>query len=121
MPQAPDSSRLPIVSLTSVDRRSPARLHEDLWAGNRMVDVDEASWLIDPAAHGGHREFGQAMMRLFGGFAASAFAACREAFPLAAGWQQRVPLRQLAPLVVHAMKCGAGYIAAVAHALDSIG
>ena len=52
---------------------------------------------------------------------ASAFAACREAFPLAAGWQQRLPLRQLAPLVMHAMKCGAGYIAAVADALDSIG
>lgn len=52
---------------------------------------------------------------------ASAFAACREAFPLAAGWQQRVPLRQVAPLVVNAIKCGAGYIAAVADALDSIG
>lgn len=49
----------------------PARLHDDLWAGNRMVDVDGASWLIDPAAHGGHREFDLAMMRLFGGFAAS--------------------------------------------------
>ena len=46
----------------------PARLHGDLWAGNRLVDVDGRSWLIDPAAHGGHREFDLAMMRLFGGF-----------------------------------------------------
>ncbi len=46
----------------------PARLHGDLWAGNRLVDADGRSWLIDPAAHGGHREFDLAMMRLFGGF-----------------------------------------------------
>lgn len=98
----------------------PARLHGDLWAGNRMVDVDGVSWLIDPAAHGGHREFDLATMRLFGGFGTSAFDAYHEAFPLAGGWQQRVPLHQLAPLVVHAIKFGAGYVAAVADALDSI-
>ena len=34
----------------------PARLHGDLWAGNRLVDHRGRSWLIDPAAHGGHRE-----------------------------------------------------------------
>ncbi len=55
------------------DGSPPARLHGDLWAGNRIVDRDGASWLIDPAAHGGHREFDLAMMRLFGGFGAEAF------------------------------------------------
>ena len=60
----------------------PARLHGDLWAGNRLVDVDGRSWLIDPAAHGGHREFDLAMMRLFGGFGAACFAAYDEAYPL---------------------------------------
>ena len=39
------------------------------------------SWLIDPAAHGGHREFDLAMMRLFGGFGAACFAAYAEAPP----------------------------------------
>ena len=58
---------------TSADRREPpARLHGDLWAGNRLVDRAGDSWLIDPAAHGGHREFDLAMMRLFGGFGADA-------------------------------------------------
>ena len=61
----------------------PARLHGDLWAGNRLVDVDGRSWLIDPAAHGGHREFDLAMMRLFGGFGADCFAAYEEVHPLA--------------------------------------
>ena len=96
----------------------PARLHGDLWAGNRLVDRHGASWLIDPAAHGGHREFDLAMMRLFGGFGEEAFAAYDEAFPLADGWAERTPLHQLAPLVVHAIKFGGGYRAAVDAALD---
>ena len=45
------------------------------------------SWLIDPAAHGGHREFDLAMMRLFGGFAPDVFAAYAEVHPLEPGWQ----------------------------------
>ena len=90
----------------------PARLHGDLWAGNRMVDRSGRSWLIDPAAHGGHREFDLAMMRLFGGFGAGCFVAYDEVSPLADGWQDRVQLHQLAPLVVHAIKFGGGYVAA---------
>lgn len=98
----------------------PARLHGDLWAGNRLVDRDGRSWLIDPAAHGGHREFDLAMMRLFGGYGADCFAAYHEEFPLADGWEQRVPLHQLAPLVVHAIKFGGGYAAATQRALDAV-
>jgi fructosamine-3-kinase len=90
----------------------PARLHGDLWAGNRLVDARGRSWLIDPAAHGGHREFDLAMMRLFGGFGARSFDAYEESAPLAAGWQERVALHQIAPLVVHAIKFGGGYVAA---------
>ncbi len=95
----------------------PARLHGDLWAGNRVVDADGRSWLIDPAGHGGHREFDLAMMRLFGGFGPDCFAAYHEANPLADGWEERVPLHQLAPLVVHAIKFGGGYRAATVDAL----
>ena len=91
----------------------PARLHGDLWAGNRLVDTDGASWLIDPAAHGSHREFDLAMMRLFGGYGDEMFASYHEEFPLSDGWADRVQLHQLAPLVVHAIKFGGGYVAAV--------
>jgi fructosamine-3-kinase len=87
----------------------PARLHGDLWAGNRLVDARGTSWLIDPAAHGGHREFDLAMMRLFGGFGEECFTAYADAAPLAAGWEDRVSLHQIAPLVVHAIKFGGGY------------
>ncbi len=99
---------------------APARLHGDLWAGNRLVDHAGRSWLIDPAAHGGHREFDLAMMRLFGGFGAAAFAAYHDEFPLADGWEARVPLHQLAPLIVHAIKFGGGYPDATDRALRSV-
>lgn len=99
----------------------PARLHGDLWAGNRLVDRQGQSWLIDPACFGGHREFDLAMMRLFGGFGAAAFAAYAEDTPLASGWEERVALHQLAPLAIHAIKFGGGYVGALDRALTSLG
>lgn len=98
----------------------PARLHGDLWAGNRLVDTRGTSWLIDPAAHGGHREFDLAMMRLFGGFGSACFAAYAEVAPLADGWEARIPLHQLAPLTVHAIKFGGGYVGATQQALSAL-
>ncbi len=99
---------------------APARLHGDLWAGNRLVDRAGDSWLIDPAAHGGHREFDLAMMHLFGGFGAACFAAYDEVEPLADGWEGRIPLHQLAPLIVHAVKFGGGYAPATERALQAV-
>jgi fructosamine-3-kinase len=95
-----------------------ARLHGDLWAGNRLVGAGGESWLIDPAAHGGHREFDLAMMRLFGGFGPECFAAYAEVDPLAPGWEDRVTLHQIAPLVVHAIKFGGGYVTAAIQAIE---
>ena len=92
-------------------------LHGDLWAGNRLVDQSGHSWLIDPAAHCGHREFELGMMTLFGGYGEACFAAYHEAYPLSPGWQERLPLHQLAPLVVHAIKFGGGYKRAVKDAM----
>ena len=98
----------------------PSRLHGDLWAGNRIVDRDGRSWLIDPACFGGHREFDLAMMRLFGGFGEAAFAAYAEVHPLSAGWEDRVLLHQLAPIGIHAIKFGGGYVGALDRALRAV-
>jgi len=95
----------------------PSLLHGDLWAGNRVVDNTGQSWLIDPAAHGGHREFDLAMMQLFGGYGKACFTAYHEVYPLQSGWKDRVALHQLAPLVVHAIKFGASYRSATLNAL----
>lgn len=95
----------------------PALLHGDLWAGNRLVDAGGRSWLIDPAAHHSSREFDLAMMRLFGGFGDGCFDAYCQAFPLAAGWEDRVDMHQIAPLVVHAIKFGGSYVSAARRAI----
>ena len=95
-----------------------SRLHGDLWAGNRLVDRHGVSWLIDPAAHGGHREFDLAMMQLFGGFGDDVFCAYHEHYPLESGWEARVSLHQLAPLIVHAIKFGGHYVGSTASAVQ---
>jgi fructosamine-3-kinase len=91
----------------------PARVHGDLWAGNVLVDRAVRPWLIDPAAHGGHRELDLAMLRLFGGIGSRCFAAYEEAAPLAPGAAERVGLWQLAPLLLHAALFGAAWGARV--------
>lgn len=130
--QAHDAKALTPQVITDIERivdrleryaagnQPPSRLHGDLWAGNRLVDSAGRSWLIDPAAHGGHREFDLAMMRLFGGFGEAVFAAYAEAWPLADGWQERVILHQLAPLITHAMKFGGGYVDSTTNAVAKL-
>ncbi len=92
----------------------PARLHGDLWSGNVLADARGRPYLVDPAAHGGHREVDLAMLRLFGGPSARCFDAYAEAHPLAEGHEERVGLWQLFPLLVHAVLFGGGYGARVA-------
>lgn len=94
----------------------PARLHGDLWGGNVLAGSGGRAWLIDPAAHGGHRELDLAMLRLFGNPGERVFAAYEEASPLADGASDRVPLYQLWPLLVHAILFGGGYGRSVAEA-----
>jgi fructosamine-3-kinase len=87
----------------------PARLHGDLWSGNVLPSA-AAVWLIDPAAHGGHRETDLAMLALFGcAHLDVVLAAYDAAAPLADGWRARVPLHQLFPLLVHTVLFGGGY------------
>lgn len=129
---ARDAGALPDSTIDKVDRvanrlpelvgapEPPARLHGDLWAGNRLVDSSGVSWLIDPSSFGGHREFDLAMMRLFGGFGDDCFAAYHDACPIADGWPQRVPLYQLAPLITHAIKFGGNYADATERAADAV-
>lgn len=81
----------------------PARIHGDLWPGNVHWAADGRAWLIDPAAHGGHRETDLAQLGLFGGapHLERILAAYDEAHPLADGWRERAPLHRLHLLLVH--------------------
>ncbi|MEV5876469.1 fructosamine kinase family protein [Streptomyces sp. NPDC052101] len=87
-----------------------ARLHGDLWNGNVLWGSDGEVRLIDPAAHGGHRETDLAMLRLFGcPHLDRVLAGYEEAARLADGWRERVGVHQLFPLLVHAVLFGRGY------------
>ncbi len=123
--QAYDAGDLPVEDAAVVERvcdRLPelagpaepaARLHGDLWSGNVLWSADGA-WIIDPAAHGGHRETDLAMLDLFGcPHLDIVCAAYSDAAPLAEGWRERTPLHQLFPLLVHTVLFGRGYAARV--------
>jgi fructosamine-3-kinase len=99
----------------------PARVHGDLWSGNVVWGADGDMWLIDPAAHGGHRETDLAMMALFGlPHLERVISAYHEAAPLSDGWRARVPLHQLHPLLVHAVLFGGSYGARAASAAQQL-
>lgn len=99
----------------------PARLHGDLWSGNILWGPGERVWVIDPAAHGGHRESDLAMLALFGlPYLETVIDAYDDAHPLAPGWRQRRALHQLWPLLVHAVLFGREYAAQAGSAARSL-
>ncbi len=102
------------------DGEPPARIHGDLWAGN-VLWSEEGVTLIDPAAHGGHRETDLAMLALFGCPRLDAVVAGYDAVhPLRAGWRDRIPLHQLHPLAVHAAGHGPSYGRALEQAARAV-
>ncbi|HEU4541830.1 MAG TPA: fructosamine kinase family protein [Jiangellaceae bacterium] len=98
---------LPALTLPN---EAPALIHGDLWAGNVVWGADGTARLVDPAAHGGHRETDLAMLDLFGfPHLERVLAAYHESWPLADGWRKRVALHQLHPVLVHAVLFGGSY------------
>lgn len=88
----------------------PARLHGDLWTGN-VIWSGGRGWLVDPAAHGGHRETDLAMLALFAeDWVPRLLDAYAEVAPLADGWLERRRLHQVHPLLVHAVLFGGNYL-----------
>ncbi len=88
----------------------PALLHGDLWSGNFMITEGGAVAIFDPAVYHGHREMDIAMSKLFGGFDDAFYQAYQELYPLQRGWQQRLRLAQLYPLLVHAILFRGHYV-----------
>jgi len=94
----------------------PAMLHGDLWSGNYMpVQLNSESAatsaaIYDPAVYYGNREMDIGMSKLFGGFDSLFYKAYHHHYPLQPQWQQRLPLTQWYPLLVHALLFGGYYI-----------
>ena len=97
----------------------PALLHGDLWNGNVMACSDDKAAIYDPAVYYGHREMDIAMTLLFGGFNSAFYQHYQDVYPLQRGWQQRVALCQLYPLLFHLNLFGSGYYGRVKNVLDN--
>jgi protein-ribulosamine 3-kinase len=86
----------------------PSLLHGDLWSGNYLVKNGKPCFM-DPAVYYGHREVDIAMSLLFGGFGKEMYEVYNDYFPLEKGWEKRVDVANLYPLMVHVNLFGASY------------
>ncbi len=98
----------------------PHLLHGDLWSGNFLSGPGGQAVIIDPAVYYGHREMDLAMTLLFGGFDDRFYAAYNEAFPLLPGWEERMPIYQLYPLLVHLNLFGGSYYDRICQILNGL-
>lgn len=96
---------------------NPSLLHGDLWSGNIMVNDAGSPALIDPAVYYGAREAELAFTTLFGGIDQEFYDAYQGVFPLQMGFEQRIDLYNLYPLLVHANLFGGGYVSHLSRVL----
>ncbi len=119
-----DNGKLEAMDMKAIERicerlprlipEQPASLlHGDLWSGNVHVSPEGKPVFIDPAVYFGWAEIDLAMTRLFGGFPERFYQAYQEQRPLERGWEKRLPLYNLYPLLNHLNLFGSGYQASV--------
>lgn len=127
--QAMDRGLLPLKSSSQIEAlyaklpgifplESPALIHGDLWSGNFLVSTAFEPVLVDPSVSYSHREMDLAMSRLFSGFDWRFYRAYVESYPLAPGFEERMPFYQLYYLLVHLNIFGRGYLPQVLETLD---
>lgn len=91
----------------------PALLHGDLWSGNVLATESGQPCLIDPAVYFGHREMDLAFSKLFGGFSDHFYLSYNEFYPIEPGFEERVDLYNLYPLLVHLNLFGKSYLSSI--------
>ncbi len=107
-------SKLP----TLLPEEKPSLLHGDLWSGNFMSDDEGNPIIYDPAVYYGHREMELAFTHLFGGFDHEFYDAYQEVWPIQSGFEERMAIYQLYPLLVHANLFGGSYTQSVENILN---
>lgn len=103
-----------------IPEENPSLLHGDLWSGNYITASNGEACLIDPAVYFGHREMDIAMTKLFGGFSQAFYRSYNDEYPLEKGWEKRIEINQLYPLLVHLILFGASYAGQIRYILKSI-
>ena len=93
-----------------VPKEAPSFIHGDLWSGNFLCNANQEPVLIDPAVHYGHRETELAFTTMFGGFEQIFYDAYREQYPLEKGFEERIGIHNLYPLLVHLNLFGSSYL-----------
>jgi fructosamine-3-kinase len=96
----------------------PAHLHGDLWEGNILVQGGKLAALIDPACYFGHGEVDLAMLTLFGSPPPDFWSGYGRPEP---GWEERRPVYQLFPALVHLRLFGSAYDGMVDRLLSRLG
>lgn len=94
-------------------QETPALLHGDLWSGNVITSNQGEAMLIDPAVYYGFREAEIAFTKLFGGFEDDFYESYHYHYPLQAGFEERVAIYNLYPLLVHLNLFGLAYLPAI--------
>lgn len=96
----------------------PALLHGDLWPGNILVENGRLAAFIDPACYHGHAEVDLAMLCLFSTPPEEFWAAYGDR---EADWEERLPIYQLFPALVHLRLFGITYAPMVDRLLRTAG
>lgn len=90
-------------------KEEPSPLHGDLWTGNFMTGKDGEAVIFDPAVYYGHREMDIGMSKLFGSFDKKFYEAYNATYPMEKGWEDRIHIANLYPLLAHTNLFGGGY------------
>ncbi|MBV6644368.1 MAG: fructosamine kinase family protein [Cyclobacteriaceae bacterium] len=96
----------------------PSLLHGDLWSGNFMVGPEGKVYIFDPAVYYGNREIEMAFTRLFGGFDPQFYFSYFDACPVEPGFEERVDIYNLYPLLVHVNLFGTSYLSGIQQTIN---
>jgi len=101
-------------------KEKPSLLHGDLWSGNIMRGKNGSPSLIDPAVYYGHREMDLAFSRMFGGFEDEFYQSYETVFPLEPDFEERIPVYNLYPLLVHLLLFGKSYLSGIERTVNKL-
>lgn len=91
----------------------PALVHGDLWSGNFIANHKIGPVLIDPAIHYSNAETDIAFTHLFGGFNKAFYQTYFEINPVENGFNDRIGIYNLYPLLLHLNLFGKTYYSAI--------